>query len=62
MRAARSRSGYAGKWTADGDGQNGTVTLRYRNGQAERLRYQKSGPDIVLNGKKYGRLGDGNCR
>jgi hypothetical protein len=52
----------AGQWSADGDGQNGTVTLRYGNGQVEQLRYQKSGPDIVLNGKKYGRLGDGSCR
>jgi hypothetical protein len=51
-----------GQWPADGDGQNGTVTLRYGNGQVEQLRYQKSGLDIVLNGKKYGRLGDGNCR
>jgi hypothetical protein len=51
-----------GRWTADGDGQNGTVTLQYGNGSVERLRYQKSGLDIVLNGRKYGRLGDGNCR
>jgi hypothetical protein len=51
-----------GRWTADGDGQNGTVTLQYGNGSVEQLRYQKSGLDIVLNGKKYGRLGDGNCR
>jgi hypothetical protein len=51
-----------GRWTADGDGQNGTVTLQYGNGSVERLRYQKSGLDIVLNGKKYGRWGDGNCR
>jgi hypothetical protein len=51
-----------GTWTADGDGQNGTVYLRYGNGSVEQLRYQKSGLDIVLNGKKYGRLGDGSCR
>ncbi len=52
---------YAGSWSADGDGQSGTITLTYRNGGAERLRYQKSGLDIVLNGKKYGRFGDGSC-
>jgi hypothetical protein len=67
-----SGSGYAGsaatarknggRWTADGDGQNGTITLQYGDGQVERLRYQKSGLDIVLNGRKYGRSGDGNCR
>lgn len=67
-----SGSGYAGsattmrqnggRWTADGDGQNGTILLRYGNGSAEQLRYQKSGPDIVLNGKKYGSFGDGSCR
>jgi hypothetical protein len=51
-----------GRWTADGDGQNGTVTLQYGNGSVEQLLYRKSGLDIVLNGKKYGRLGDGNCR
>lgn len=54
-------SGYSGSWSADGDGQNGTITLRYRNGKTESLRYQKSGLDIVLNGKKYGRNGDGAC-
>lgn len=51
-----------GTWSADGDGQNGTVYLRYGNGSVEQLRYQKSGLDIVLNGKKYGRWGDGSCR
>jgi hypothetical protein len=55
------QSGYAGSWTADGDGRAGTIVLTYRNGRMERLRYQKSGPDIVLDGKKYGRFGDGSC-
>lgn len=55
------QGGYAGSWAADGDGQNGTITLTYANGRVERLRYQKSGPDIVLNGRKYGRNGDGSC-
>jgi len=59
--SAVTSNGYAGSWSADGDGQTGTVTLQYRNGSSERLRYQKSGVDIVLNGKKYGRFGDGSC-
>jgi hypothetical protein len=41
-------SGYAGNWLADGDSQNGTITLQYRNGQTERLRYQKSGFLLLL--------------
>jgi hypothetical protein len=52
---------YLGSWTADGDGQTGAITLSYRDGRSEHLRYQKSGVDIVLNGKKYGRFGDGSC-
>jgi hypothetical protein len=52
---------YLGSWAADGDGQTGMVTLSYRDGRSEQLRYQKSGVDIVLNGKKYGRFGDGSC-
>ena len=55
------QTGYAGSWTADGDGRTGTIVLTYRNGRAERLRYQKSGLDIILDGKKYGRFGDGSC-
>jgi len=58
---AATANANAGSWTADGDGMNGTITLTYRNGRTESMRYQKSGPDIVLNGKKYGRNGDGNC-
>jgi hypothetical protein len=59
--SAATANAYAGSWSADGDGQAGTVTLQYRNGSSERLRYQKAGVDIVLNGKKYGRFGDGSC-
>ncbi len=58
---ASSQSGNAGSWTANGDGLNGTILLTYRNGKTETMRYQKSGLDIVLNGKKYGRNGNGNC-
>jgi hypothetical protein len=52
---------YLGSWAADGDGQTGTITLSYRDGRSERLRYKKSGLDIILNGQKYGRFGDGSC-
>jgi hypothetical protein len=55
------QSGYAGNWAADGDGRTGTIILTYRNGRTARLRYQKSGLDIVLDGNKYGRFGDGSC-
>jgi hypothetical protein len=54
-------SSKSGSWTADGDGMAGTITLSYRNGKSESMRYQKSGQDIVLNGKKYGWNGPGSC-
>lgn len=59
--SAATQSGYFGTWTADGDGLNGAIHLMYRNGKTESMRYQKSGPDIILNGKKYGRNGNGSC-
>ncbi len=50
-----------GEWLADGDEQQGAITLIFRSGNREELAYRKSGSDIVLNNKKYGRFGDGAC-
>ena len=59
--SAASQSANSGTWRADGNGQTGSITLMYRNGKSETMRYQKSGQDIVLNGKKYGANGNGAC-
>lgn len=50
-----------GEWLADGDGEQGAITLILRGGNREQLSYRKSGPDLVLNGKHYSRIGDGAC-
>ncbi|MBX9599559.1 MAG: hypothetical protein K2X35_01095 [Bryobacteraceae bacterium] len=59
--AAVISSANSGHWLADGDDHQGAITLIFRNGDRDELAYRKSGPDIVLNGKKYGRFGDGAC-
>jgi hypothetical protein len=58
---AAGQSGNAGQWSAEGGDYQGTIVLTYDSGQTQQIQYQKSGVDIVLDGKKYGRFGDGSC-
>jgi hypothetical protein len=58
---AASQSGAAGKWSAEGTDYQGVITLNYSNGRSAQVRYQRSGSDIVFDGRKYARFGDGSC-
>jgi len=58
---AASQSGASGKWSAEGNDNQGTVTLNYSNGQTAQIRYERSGSDMVFDGRKYARFGDGTC-
>jgi len=62
----------AGRWTVAGNGRRGKVTLRFRDGRTEALRYEfyrkrrycsNRGCDINFNGRHYGREAIGKrCR
>ncbi len=58
---AAGQSGSGGQWSAEGDDSQGTLILTFNNGETRQVAYQKSGVDIVLDGKKYARYGDGSC-
>jgi hypothetical protein len=58
---AAGQSGSGGQWSAEGDNFRGTLILTFNNGNTARVAYQKAGGDIVLDGKKYARYGDGSC-
>lgn len=65
----QGRSG--GRWSADGDEFQGTVTLMYGNGAREQMNYVTSanpkdrsyyGPAVRFGNKLYQKTGDGSCR
>ncbi len=56
-----SQGGSAGRWSATGDGSQGVVTLNFSNGRVSQIRYQRSGADMIFDGQKYARFGDGSC-
>lgn len=58
---AAGQSGYSGRWSAEGDQNQGTVTLSYNNGRTVQLSYQRAGGGMVFDGNKYARFGDGSC-
>ena len=58
---AAGQSGSGGQWSAEGNDSQGTLILTFNNGETQQVAYRKSGGDIVLNGKKYARYGDGRC-
>jgi hypothetical protein len=64
----QGRSG--GRWTADGDEFQGTVTLMYGNGARDQMNYVTStnpkdrsyyGPAVRFGNKLYQKTGDGSC-
>lgn len=54
------QSGSGGRWSAEG-GASGTLILTFNDGRTQQYSYQKSGLDIILDGNKYARFGDGSC-
>jgi len=58
---ALGESGNSGQWSAEGDGNQATLILNHQNGRTDQIHYQKVGVDIILDGRKYARYGDGSC-
>jgi hypothetical protein len=58
---AASQSASSGRWSAEGNDYQGVITLSYTNGRTVQIRYQRSGSDMVFDGRKYARFGDGSC-
>jgi len=67
-----SQGGAAGRWTAAGTADRGTITIRYANGNVQRMTYRvlrerkycsARGCDVELDGRWYGRTSAvGTCR
>ena len=53
--------GGTAQWTADGDANQGTVTVTYPNGKTSQFQYQRGGGGLYVGGRKYARYGDGSC-
>ncbi len=53
--------GGTAQWTADGDENQGTVTVTYPNGKTSQFQYQRGGGGLNVGGRKYARYGDGSC-
>ena len=53
--------GGTAQWTADGDENQGTVTVTYPNGETSQFQYQRSGGGLYVGDRKYARYGDGSC-
>jgi hypothetical protein len=53
--------GNTAQWTADGDDNQGTVTVTYPNGETSQFQYRRDGDGLNVGGRKYARYGDGTC-
>jgi len=58
---AYGEAGGSAQWTAEGDESQGTVSVTYPNGETTQFGYSRSGGDLIVGGRKYGRYGDGSC-
>jgi len=53
--------GGAAQWSAEGDANQGTVTVTYPNGRTSEFQYRRGGGGLYVGGRKYVRYGDGSC-
>jgi hypothetical protein len=58
---AYGEGGQSAQWTAEGNESQGAIIVTYPNGNTERYQYQRSGSDLVVNGRTFARYGDGSC-
>jgi len=58
---AYGEGGQSAQWTAEGGGNQGVIVVTYPNGNTERFPYQRSGSDLIVNGRTFARYGDGSC-
>ena len=55
------RGGGTARWSAEGNVNQGTVTVTYPNGRTSQFQYQRSGGALFVGGNKFARYGDGSC-
>ncbi len=53
--------GGTAQWSAEGDANQGTVTVTYPNGETSQFQYRSGGGGLYVGGRKYARYGDGSC-
>jgi hypothetical protein len=53
--------GGTAQWTADGDENQGTVSVTYPNGKTSQFQYRRGDGGLYVGGRKYARYGDGSC-
>jgi hypothetical protein len=53
--------GGTAQWTADGDENQGTVSVTYPNGETSQFQYRRGDGGLYVGGRKYARYGDGSC-
>jgi hypothetical protein len=58
---AYGEGGRSAQWTAEGDGTQGVIIVTNPDGSSERYPYQRSGSDLIVNGRTFARYGDGSC-
>jgi hypothetical protein len=58
---AYGERGNTAQWSAEGDANQGTVTVTYPNGETSQFQYQRGGGGLIVDGRKYARYGDGSC-
>lgn len=55
------RGGGTARWSAEGNANQGTVTVTYPNGSTSQFQYRRGGGGLYVGGRKYVRYGDGSC-
>jgi hypothetical protein len=58
---AYGERGNTAQWSAEGDANQGTVTVTYPNGETSQFQYRRGGGGLIVGGRKYARYGDGTC-
>jgi hypothetical protein len=58
---AYGEGGETAQWTAEGDESQGVIIVTNPDGTLERYPYQRSGSDLIVNGRTFARYGDGSC-
>lgn len=58
---AYGEGGNTAQWSAEGDGNQGTVTVTYPSGETSQFQYRRGDGGLYVGERKYARYGDGSC-